>query len=192
MQISYRKREMRMILNPAIKPLLRLCGVVIIAIVLACYGVKVYNHFFPKKPVRGQVINTPAHNPTTDVQHLVPNAVSQVDVPHIIPKPGLDTTQHVVVTGDGNTVTVNTEKISLGFRFQPIAIGGYSYGDGLLGGVGAHVFQFWRLDTDLFCLTNFKMVALGVGESFLVDNNMTVGIGIDLNKNIIGYISLKL
>jgi hypothetical protein len=149
---------------------------------------KIWNYLFPVPPVipgGTTVINTPAHTVTPGVQHQLPSGqhgTSQVDVPPVTPHPGMIPQQHVVVTDQGNTLVVTTEKLDWGFRLEPKVYLGMS--DRVFIGLGANVFTVWRINTDVFIATNLdkdKLLSecyLGAGLSYQVYRNTFLGFNV--------------
>lgn len=117
-----------------------------------------------------------------------------VTVPTPVPVLGKKITPHVVVSDKGNTYVAYTEKIDLGFKFQPKVVAGYS--NDICLGVGATIFKFWRLETDIILFYELNNdFRLGIGESYQLTQNTSIGFSISENINLeptVGiYLSLK-
>ena len=165
-------------------------GVLVVGAVVfvLMFSSKIWNYLFPVPsiiPGGGSVVNTPAHTVTPGVQHQLPNGqqgTSQVDIPPVTPHPGMVPQQHVVVTDQGNTLVVTTEKLDWGFRLEPKVYLGMS--DRLFIGLGANVFTLWRFNTDVFIATNLdkeKLISecyLGAGVSYQVYKNTFLGLNV--------------
>jgi hypothetical protein len=117
-----------------------------------------------------------------------------VTVPTPVPVLGKKVTSHVVVSNKGNTYVAYTEKVDIGFRFEPKLAVGYS--NNVCFGVGATIFKVWRFETDALLFYELDDdIRLGIGESYQLTPNTSIGITFSENINLqpaIGvYLSLK-
>lgn len=122
---------------------------------------------------------------TSQVKHHLPKnqtAISQINLPHLKSLPGIISTQHIVITNQGNTLVVATNKTDWGLRFDPKIFLGYS--DDIFLGIGANVFTVWKFNLDLLIATNIgnedslSRVYLGAGISYQIYRNTFLGIAV--------------
>lgn len=183
---------------------------VIVVGVLGILAILIFTKFGcnPIKPPSPPQGNTPvAVTPTTDpaVLHSLPalpnneHPVSVIPVPTPKPNPGVITTPNVVVSDQGNTFVVYTDKIDWGFRFDPKASVGIS--SHFVLGLDVSWFTYWRFNADalFYCPIksdlDFGDLMGGLGISYQLTNNTSAGAGYlkDLNNNdsIVLFVSLK-
>lgn len=117
-----------------------------------------------------------------------------IPVPTPIPVLGKKVTPHVVVSDKGNTYIAYTEKLAIGFRFDPKITMGYS--NNIFIGIGTTFFKIWRLETDFLLFYNIDNdIRLGIGESYQLTQNTSIGIvfseNINLQSSIGIYLALK-
>lgn len=156
------------------------------------------------------ILNPGIQNPVVSVTPIVdPGEIDNLNLPDLpnnetpaviipvatpVPVPGTTITPHVVVSDEGNTYIAYTVKMDFGFKLEPKLVCGYS--DSVFFGVGATVFKVWRFETDILLFYELdEDLRLGIGESYQLTNNTSIGVTFSENTNLqpsVGlYLSLK-
>jgi hypothetical protein len=159
-----------------------------VAIVLigAVVGISKLGKWLDKPTVSNNAIVVTPVSITPAVSHALPagqTGHTQVNIPPVVVHPGLIPTQHVVVTDQGNTVVVTTEKMDIGFPNQPVAFIGYD--TDVFAGIGLNVARFWRFNADILTSYGFKQSTIRIGGAitFAVDSYVKVGVTYQLGTD---------
>ena len=152
----------------------------------------------PVIPITDEVpiVSVTPQSPTAAVLAVVPDAVSQINIPAApVVLPGQVASIHVVHDSVGNTLVVATTKVDIGFRVVPKYIIGYT-GDPCLG-LGVEVFRYGRYNTDVVGLIDLqKQLSIGLGVAYSITHNTSVGVmgtlDTELNKKLGVYVGIRM
>jgi hypothetical protein len=150
------------------------------------------------KDIINPVVSITPTSVSKNVQPFLPvgeKGMIQLNVPESKEAIGKKVKTYIVITDKGNTLAVRTEQTIVKFKLEPKAVIGYNGNINI--GMGISVFQTWRFETDVLFLYGLadKDIRIGVGESYLIFENTSLGIGytwnMDLSPKIEIYLSLK-